>query len=124
MTIAVNLKYDEYDVYIGRGSKWGNPYSHLENTLAKFKTRTRSEAIRKYESYVLSNESLLESLDELIDKRLGCFCKRKDRNIGCHGDILARLASIRKSNPDYTTREIVSEYIELYVSHHLPNELF
>jgi hypothetical protein len=25
-TKVVNLRKDKYDVYIGRGSKWGNPY--------------------------------------------------------------------------------------------------
>ena len=26
MTTVVNLKKDTYDIYIGRGSKWGNPF--------------------------------------------------------------------------------------------------
>mgnify|MGYP003532859431 CR=1 FL=1 len=25
-TAAVNSRTDDYDVYIGRGSKWGNPF--------------------------------------------------------------------------------------------------
>lgn len=30
--LLVNIKYNkQYDVYIGRGSKWENPYSHIQN---------------------------------------------------------------------------------------------
>lgn len=36
------------DVYIGRGSQWGNPISHLSNTEDDFKVDTREEAIEMY----------------------------------------------------------------------------
>ena len=48
----VNLKKEKYDVYIGRGSKWGNPYSHLESSKAQYKTKTRAEAINRYEDWI------------------------------------------------------------------------
>lgn len=124
MTTVVNLKYDEYDVYIGRGSKWGNPYSHLDNTLAKYKTHTRSEAIRMYESYVLDNEELLLSLNELVDKRLGCFCKRNGRNVSCHGDILKALVEIKTDHPEFSVNEIVCEYTKNYIARSSSTELF
>jgi hypothetical protein len=88
MTTVVHIKKDPYDVYIGRGSKWGNPYSHREGTLASFVVKTRREAIDKYEEYLLNNSELMESLKELKGKTLGCFCKPKS----CHGDILAKYA--------------------------------
>ena len=34
---VVHCKKEPYDVYIGRPSKWGNPYSHKDNTKAQFK---------------------------------------------------------------------------------------
>jgi len=86
MCVVVNKKVEEYDVYIGRPSIWGNPYSHEEGTLAEFKVNSRKEAIEKFESYLLSNKELMAKLPELIGKRLGCWCKPKS----CHGDILKK----------------------------------
>lgn len=88
-TTVVNKSAAKYDVYIGRGSKWGNPYSHSENTKAKFKVNTRKQAIDAYKEYITKGDGkhLLKDLHELEGKRLGCFCKPK----ACHGDILVIL---------------------------------
>lgn len=88
-TSVVNLKHSDYDVYIGRGSKWGNPYTSKESKIAKFKVKTREEAIAKYKEYILYGEGnhLLKELHELKGKKLGCFCKP----LKCHGDILVEL---------------------------------
>lgn len=84
---VVNLNSDAYDVYIGRPSKWGNPFSHLDDSIAEFKVANRTEAITKYKSYILSTPELLYSLHELDGKVLGCHCKP----LPCHGDILIQL---------------------------------
>ena len=86
---VVHCKKEDFDVYIGRGSKWGNPYSHREGTLAQFVVGSRKEAIEKYEGYLLSNEGLMRDLDELRGKVLGCWCKPKS----CHGDVLLKYAN-------------------------------
>ena len=86
---VVHCKREEFDVYVGRGSKWGNPYSHKEGTLAEHVVGSRSEAIQKFEEYLLSNEELMGSLSELKGKTLGCWCKPKS----CHGDIILRYAN-------------------------------
>ena len=86
LTRIVHLKKESYDVYIGRPSKWGNPYSHKEGTLAEFKVANRAEALEKFEKYLLENETLFNSLIELKGKTLGCWCKPNK----CHGDILAK----------------------------------
>lgn len=88
MTKVVNKYKEKYDVYIGRGSIWGNPFSHLENSKAEFKVYSREEAIAAYEVWIQRQPDLLARLHELKGKTLGCFCKPKS----CHGDILARLA--------------------------------
>ncbi len=81
MTIKiVNCKREFYDIYIGRGSKWGNPF-------IIGKDGNRKEVIIKYEKMILNNKILLNCLDELKDKTLGCHCKPKD----CHGDVLKEL---------------------------------
>ena len=89
MTTVVNLKKDSYDIYIGRGSKWGNPFTHIKDkhTKAEFVVNSRSEAISKYKEWISNQPHLLNALEELKDKRLGCFCKPKS----CHGDILVEL---------------------------------
>ena len=86
---VVHCKREEFDVYIGRGSRWGNPYSHKVGTLAEHVVGSRTEAIQKFEEYLLSNEELMRRLPELKGKTLGCWCKPKS----CHGDILLRYAN-------------------------------
>lgn len=80
MSKVVNCKTDPFDVYIGRPSKWGNPF-----TIGK--DGNRQEVIEKYRKYILSNQELLDSLEELRGKVLGCWCKPKS----CHGDVLLDL---------------------------------
>lgn len=86
---VVHCKKEPFDVYVGRGSKWGNPYSHKEGTLAEEVVDSRFEAVKKYEEYLLSNDELMSSLSELRGKTLGCWCKPKS----CHGDILLKYAN-------------------------------
>ena len=88
---VVHHKRERYDVYIGRPSKWGNPFSHLNNTRAHYKTNTREEAVEAYRDWILKGEGsfLLKDLHELKGKTLGCWCKPKS----CHGDVLVELAN-------------------------------
>lgn len=89
-TKVVHHNKESYDVYIGRPSKWGNPYSHKsDGTLAKYVVSTRKEAIEGYRNYILFGEGkhLMDDLHELKGKILGCWCKPKS----CHGDILVEL---------------------------------
>ena len=80
MTRVVHCKKEDYDIYIGRPSRWGNPFEIG-------KDGTRKEVIEKYEKYILSNKDLMSSLSELEGKILGCWCKPK----ACHGDVLVKL---------------------------------
>jgi len=84
----VNIKTGvKYDIYIGRGSIWGNPYSHLAVSAAEFQVQTREEAIQCYRSYILGRPDLLSQLDTLYGKILGCWCVPKL----CHGQVLIEL---------------------------------
>jgi hypothetical protein len=91
MNKVVHLKKESYDVYIGRPSKWGNPYTHIpdKKTLAKHIVPTREDAVNAYKDYILNGEGkhLLNDLHELKGKVLGCWCSPKS----CHGDILMEL---------------------------------
>jgi hypothetical protein len=88
-TIVVHCKKSAYDVYIGRPSKWGNPFSHKHGTQAQFVVPTVQEAIKRYEEWVPQQPELMASLIELKGKVLGCWCKPGP----CHGDVLAKLAN-------------------------------
>lgn len=74
---VVNKNTKKYDIFIGRGTKWGNPFKIG-------KDGNRSQVIKKYEKYLLSNKVLMNDLHELDGKILGCFCKPEE----CHGDVL------------------------------------
>lgn len=86
---VVNLKLASYDVYIGRGSIWGNPYTHITDgkTRAKYIVSNREEAIEKYREYLENSPQLIRRLWELKGKTLGCYCKP----LSCHGDVLIEL---------------------------------
>ena len=86
-TQVVHCKKSDYDIYIGRPSKWGNPFSHKDGTIAEFKVGTRIEAIKKYEEWILNQPRLMSDLIELRGKVLGCWCSPKP----CHGHTLVRL---------------------------------
>ena len=91
MTRVVHHKKDKYDVYIGRPSKWGNPFTHKNGTLAKNVLPTREEAVEAYRNWITKGEGqyLLKYLPELKDKTLGCWCHPQS----CHGDVLAELVN-------------------------------
>ena len=77
---VVHRRKAKYDVYIGRPSKWGNPFEIG-------KDGTREEVIQKYRKWILKQPHLLNALDELKGKFLGCWCKP----LPCHGDVLVEL---------------------------------
>ena len=84
MTTVVNIKKTKnYDVYIGRGSKWGNPF-----VMKDWSQTERDRVCDEYEKWFWTTE-LPNHLGELRDKVLACFCKPKR----CHGDFLARITN-------------------------------
>lgn len=78
-------------VYIGRPSKWGNPFViGLDGT--------REEVVEKYEKW-LWDEAILDYgvygstviVTELRGKDLVCWCAPK----ACHGDVLLEIANAK-----------------------------
>jgi hypothetical protein len=84
---VVHCKKEPYDIYIGRPSKWGNPFSHKIGTLARFQVGSIIEAIESYRKWIKTQPELLAALPELKGKTLGCWCKPGP----CHGDVLVEL---------------------------------
>lgn len=78
---VVHCKRSEFDVYIGRPSKWGNPFVIGRHG-------DRAAVIAKYEAWIRSQPRLMAALPELRGKVLGCWCTPQP----CHGDVLVRLA--------------------------------
>lgn len=72
-------------VYIGRPSKWGNPF-----TIGK--DGTRAQVIQKYREWLSQNPQLIaDAKKQLIGKDLVCFCSPA----ACHGDVLLEVANER-----------------------------
>ncbi len=84
---VVHCKKEKYDVYIGRPSKWGNPFSYKEGTQAQWRAEDRADSIAKYRDWVVKQPKLMASLHELEGKVLGCWCAP----LPCHGDVLVEL---------------------------------
>lgn len=80
--LVAHIKKDKYDIYVGRPSKWGNPF-----TIGK--DGTRKEVIEKYENWLLNQPNLIKDIKELKGKILACWCSPKD----CHANILAKYAN-------------------------------
>jgi hypothetical protein len=80
MTTVVNIQEDDWDVYIGRGGQWGNPF-------LVGRDGTREDVINKYRKWILNQPKLLSQLSILKDKKLGCHCKP----LACHCDVLVQL---------------------------------
>lgn len=81
--MVVNRHYDPFDVYIGRGTPWGNPFT--------LKEYSRERCLQLYRKYMIqqleNNPDLVIELLKLKGKRLGCSCKP----LSCHGDVLLDL---------------------------------
>lgn len=96
-TVVVNIKEGQgYDIFIGRGSPYGNPFSHVKSAYNTIKVASRQEAISRFREWIETPEIVLvnwpkpssDMLRALRGKRLGCFCAPQP----CHGDVLIELA--------------------------------
>ena len=85
-------------VYVGRPSKWGNPYNIGDSKFMLGIPRgdgdklTREEAIERYRWRLRATEmgaTLMEQMDELRGKDLVCWCAP----LPCHADVLLELAN-------------------------------
>jgi len=79
-TTVVNLRREQFDVYIGRPSVFGNPFGMTAAV-------DRASCIEKFRVYfeakVKADAEFRAAVVALKGKRLGCYCKPLD----CHGDV-------------------------------------
>jgi hypothetical protein len=86
ITRVVNRKLtSDYDVYIGRGSPFGNPFAISRSEDGP----DRADVIERYRDYFFekmeSDPTFRTSVLALRGLRLACYCKPE----ACHGDIIA-----------------------------------
>lgn len=79
-------------VFIGRGSMWGNPYTHLplKGTKALYQVKTRADAIEGFKTWFWTKTPLIEAVRDLKGKILVCYCSP----LSCHGEYLVLLSNM------------------------------
>ena len=79
-------RFPEGAIYIGRWSKWGNPFTK--------ERYGRGGAVDMFQNYIGHPNSPLgfepEEIEELRGKDLMCWCSLDE---ACHGDVLLRIAN-------------------------------
>ena|SRR3990167_9936499 len=76
-------------VYIGRPTKWGNPFVMGRGLSREF-------VIEQYREWLFERPELIEAAKrELSGKDLICYCAPK----ACHGDVLIEVANGLMSRP-------------------------
>ncbi len=82
--IVVHCKKETYDVYIGRPSIYGNPFS--------VKKHGRQRCLELYREYAIDrmekDKEFHDAVKALQGKVLGCWCSPE----ACHGDVLVELS--------------------------------
>lgn len=68
-------------VYVGRPTKWGNPFGLADGT--------REDVIARFREHLLGSPDLLAALPELRGRDLVCWCAP----LPCHADVLLELSN-------------------------------
>lgn len=91
---VVHCKRDRFDVYVGRPSAWGNPFS-----VAQY---GRGKALERYVEWLLGTPEgrrmVARAERELRGKVLACWCAPQggvaaEAPLVCHAQVLARIAN-------------------------------
>ena len=82
--LKVGKRSSATQLYIGRPSKWGNPF-------VIGRDGSRADVIAKYRAWIVAQPALMNALDELRGRDLVCWCAP----LACHGDVLIDLANRR-----------------------------
>lgn len=97
--VNIKVKRTDNDVYIGRPSKWGNPFPITHSS-------TRKSVIDLYRLWIQKQPELMAALPELAGKNLVCFCAP----LPCHGDVLADLVEALPS------RAMITVWVRVYLN--------
>ena len=78
----LNIRNGGKGVYVGRGSKWGNPFHIGQHG-------SRQQVIARYRAWLVQQPALMAALAELRGQDLVCYCAP----LACHGHVLLELAN-------------------------------
>ena len=96
-TLVVNKNLEHFDVYIGRGSAFGNPFPVHNGEF------TLDESLHLYEHHlfdkIMTEPDFKTKFLSLEGKKLGCFCKKArsdskeygNDDTRCHGDVIVKI---------------------------------
>lgn len=97
--LVVHCRKEPYDIYVGRPSIFGNPFTHKTGTSAEIQVSTREEAVLAYKNWILGldftdlepsrRKAILKELPKLRGKVLACWCAP----LLCHAHVLAELSN-------------------------------
>jgi len=102
----------ENTVYVGRPTKWGNPfkvgepqYNPVEGQFGLITPTTIEQCVKLYRAYAKwcmknPDSRMIKEIHELRGKNLACWCKPGEP---CHADVLLEIAN---ANPQTETRTI------------------
>lgn len=80
---VVDFRCSAYDVFVGRGSPFGNPF-------VIGRDGTREDVIAKFDAWLRTQPEKVALVKRFLrGKVLGCYCAPR----ACHGDVLARIAN-------------------------------
>lgn len=107
MITVINKYHNCRGESVMRPSPLGNPFSHMEGTLAQFKVETRDEAILKFREWLIEqinkkNPAVLAELNRLLklarqgDLNLKCCCAPK----ACHADVIKEFLEVQMSRSE------------------------
>lgn len=78
----VGKRTNDHQVYVGRRTKWGNPYYMSQHG-------SREEVVELFRKYFYGSGTLMGAIHELEGKDLICWCAP----LPCHADILLEFAN-------------------------------
>lgn len=98
-TTVGHWKADRCQVYVGRGSIWGNPFVFPGMAArSQHKVTEAPDPIQAFERHLRATPHLLAALPSVQGKILGCYCKRLAQPMSlpgaerCHAEVIARYA--------------------------------
>lgn len=86
-TKIVNVKFQDCDVYCAGNSKWHNPY-------VIGRDGDRNQVIEKFATHLIKT-GLIDQIEELRGKVLGCHCRPQR----CHLDVIVDILEETRMTP-------------------------
>jgi hypothetical protein len=79
-------------IYVGRPSKWGNPFSHLRHSRARYRVKTVQEAVDSYRTWLKETDEGRQIAADARQELRGCDLVCWGCN-PCHATVLLEVAN-------------------------------